>query len=343
MKFKLLLLLLLISIVVRSQNLIPNPSFESINYCETRISCSPSAWYSVSNIPYGYQNDLLKPIDGKHSIAFLIAYEKEIRTYWQTMLLCNMQAGERYSISFNLYAPKIKFEPENLGIYLSDKLFHSKNDTIIQMGQTITIYEQNLFLLKKGWFKITLPYTATGKEKYLLLGNFNKKSNKLILKNSGLNIKIIEYYVDNFSLKPINKNVSKCAEFNMRNDSLYSSSIRHANFSNTQPTEVISNTQNLPLLSKADTLLLSKINFNFDSDKLLSTKNINKYFDSINVSTIDKIEIRGYTDSIGDKSYNLNLSQRRALSVKEYLMNTYKLPESLITAAGKGMIKDKSL
>lgn len=96
----------------------------------------------------------------------------------------------------------------------------------------------------------------------------------------------------------------------------------------------------MPSISKPDTLLLSNINFNFDSDKLISTKNIRNYFGSTDASTINKIEITGYTDSIGGVSYNLKLSERRALSVKEYFLNTYKFPENLIKSEGKGMIED---
>jgi OOP family OmpA-OmpF porin len=35
-----------------------------------------------------------------------------------------------------------------------------------------------------------------------------------------------------------------------------------------------------------------------------------------------RVEIRGYTDSSGDWNYNLDLSQRRADSVKNYLVNS---------------------
>ena len=104
MRTTLFIVLLLFALDTTGQNLIPNPSFESINYCETNTPCSPSGWYSVTNIPYGYQNDLPKAFDRKHSLAFLIAFEKEIRFYWQTMLLCSLQDGEKYNLEFAIYS-----------------------------------------------------------------------------------------------------------------------------------------------------------------------------------------------------------------------------------------------
>lgn len=344
MKILALLLTLFFPFLVEGQNLIPNPSFESINYCETKIPCSPSEWYSVSNMPYGYQNNMLKPANGKHSIAFLIAFEKEIRTYWQTMLLCNLQAGKEYMISFYLYAPNSRVETSYFGVYLSDTLFRSGSDTIIQKNDQTTIPTQNVALLKNGWYKITLPYKATGNEKYLLLGNFAMDSNNTILRRAGDNKKFIEYYIDDIALVPTDKHSRKCSEYQRRYDSLYVANIRHADFHNSVPAQDdISDSQHFVYPPMPDTLLLGELNFNFDSDTLISTKPLNDYFDSINFSKISNIEIVGYTDSIGKQSYNLKLSEKRALSVKEYLLNTYNLPDSLVTTIGKGIIKDNTL
>lgn len=322
------------------QNLIPNSTFEDINYCETEIPCSPSAWYSVSKFPYGYQNDL-PAFEGKHSIAFLVAYEKEVRSYWQTMILCSMQTGQDYIISFNLYPRNIKFDPKYFGIYFSDTLFRSRNDTIIQKNNATVGDNESTNLLKQGWYKITMTYKADGSEKYLLLGNFSKNSNEEILKEAGNKTRFIEYYIDNVVLKSTDKKMNKCPGYNTRLDSLYAANFRHHDFPDYKPTEPVSNSFVPPLQSKTDTLILSKINFNFGSDKLVNVNMLNKYFDTINISKIDKIEIVGYTDSIGSIAYNLDLSERRALSVKNYLVSNYKLPESLIETKGKGIIKDE--
>jgi outer membrane protein OmpA-like peptidoglycan-associated protein len=48
-----------------------------------------------------------------------------------------------------------------------------------------------------------------------------------------------------------------------------------------------------------------------------------------------RVEIRGYTDSVGSWEYNLDLSQRRANSVREYLKNSGIMPDR-IEAKGYG-------
>ena len=108
----------------------------------------------------------------------------------------------------------------------------------------------------------------------------------------------------------------------------------------TKPTNSLDKTYSSKELLKKDTITLGTINFNFDSDELINDEDLKKYFQNVELSQISKIEVLGFTDSIGSKLYNLNLSERRALSVKKYLSDVLKIPESLISAIGKGMTND---
>lgn len=49
-----------------------------------------------------------------------------------------------------------------------------------------------------------------------------------------------------------------------------------------------------------------------------------------------RVEISGHTDSKGDDSYNLKLSEDRATTVREYLLTKGKLAESRVQARGFG-------
>jgi len=49
------------------------------------------------------------------------------------------------------------------------------------------------------------------------------------------------------------------------------------------------------------------------------------------------IEVQGFTDKIGDPTYNDSLSQERAASVARYLANEYKVPLHSITMLGTGV------
>jgi outer membrane protein OmpA-like peptidoglycan-associated protein len=48
-----------------------------------------------------------------------------------------------------------------------------------------------------------------------------------------------------------------------------------------------------------------------------------------------KLEVEGHTDSVGSDSYNQNLSEQRANSVREYLVGN-GIPPASVTAVGFG-------
>jgi OmpA-OmpF porin, OOP family len=49
-----------------------------------------------------------------------------------------------------------------------------------------------------------------------------------------------------------------------------------------------------------------------------------------------RLQIEGHTDSVGSDPYNLRLSERRARSVKQYLVRQYRLAPELLLTAGRG-------
>jgi outer membrane protein OmpA-like peptidoglycan-associated protein len=51
------------------------------------------------------------------------------------------------------------------------------------------------------------------------------------------------------------------------------------------------------------------------------------------------LRVEGHTDNVGDPNYNLNLSKKRALAVKNYLVNIGKVNNSRITSEGFGLTK----
>lgn len=330
-----------ISFSANGQNLLANPSFEYINYCETNIACSPAAWYSVSNVPFGYENDLEVSTDGKHSLAFLIASGEGIRSYWQTPILCNLEKGREYSVSFDINPINGEFNPDFIGIRFMEKLLRSKKDTLIKLGKNQYLQTEKIANLKNGWVRTSTIFTASGDEIIFLIGNFNSLSNEDLLKSVPSYQKFIGYYIDNVSLRPTDNNIQNCAESTKRRDSLFEENSRHIKVAKTP--KIFST--NEPGISRStsinDTLILGAINFNFDSDELLNTSDLNDYFKAIDPNEITGIHIIGYTDSIGTKSYNLELSERRAVSVKNYLVEVLKLPEHSITTIGKGISRDK--
>ena len=91
---------------------------------------------------------------------------------------------------------------------------------------------------------------------------------------------------------------------------------------------------------KQENIFAMLINFEFDSTKILP--NSYPLLDSVgqmmNLESVGQkqIVIEGHTDSIGDTSYNLSLSQRRAQAIKEYLKKHYAVAPERMVITGKG-------
>ncbi|NGY05739.1 OmpA family protein [Solimonas terrae] len=86
-----------------------------------------------------------------------------------------------------------------------------------------------------------------------------------------------------------------------------------------------------------DTLVLRGVNFEFDKSRLtVNAKTLlDQVADALQKRADIKIELDGYTDSKGSDAYNQNLSQHRAVSVKDYLVGR-GIADDRITTAGFG-------
>jgi len=56
----------------------------------------------------------------------------------------------------------------------------------------------------------------------------------------------------------------------------------------------------------------------------------------LEAESLPRISTEGHPDDIGPAAYNMSLSDRRAKAARDYLLNTFDLPQSSIEAFGKG-------
>ncbi|MFT6715722.1 MAG: outer membrane protein OmpA-like peptidoglycan-associated protein [Saprospiraceae bacterium] len=94
---------------------------------------------------------------------------------------------------------------------------------------------------------------------------------------------------------------------------------------------------NLAPIKANESIVLNNVFFQYDSDKIIkeSLPDLEKLAKLLNKNKSIIIEISGHTDSKGKDAYNLRLSEKRAKSVREYLIKNGVTPNR-ITAVGKG-------
>lgn len=94
------------------------------------------------------------------------------------------------------------------------------------------------------------------------------------------------------------------------------------------------------VLRKGDDIILRLIGLNFAVGKAeIETKNfrlLSKVQNAIDGFSNPKLVVEGHTDSFGSDASNRTLSQRRAESVRRYLIENMKLSENNVSAVGYG-------
>jgi OOP family OmpA-OmpF porin len=83
------------------------------------------------------------------------------------------------------------------------------------------------------------------------------------------------------------------------------------------------------------------IEFDFDKDVIRPQhhSDVKRIADTLNKYPGADVELEGHTDSMGPDEYNMDLSKRRADSVKRYLIDKFNIKASRISTAGYGESK----
>ncbi len=94
----------------------------------------------------------------------------------------------------------------------------------------------------------------------------------------------------------------------------------------------------LALITDCEVRITQQIHFEFDRDVIrqVSYPVLDAVVDILNKNPEVKLEIQGHTDNVGSATYNLNLSERRAQSVRMYLVS-HGVPPDRLTSKGYGL------
>jgi outer membrane protein OmpA-like peptidoglycan-associated protein len=329
-----------------SQNLLVNGGFEDENICtEFHINCAPEGWISTADT---YNNFFKIPglaHGGQHCVAIEAGHSKKqfIRTYIRSQLLCRLRKGNKYRIEF--YAKSRHNILDSVGIYFTSYDFLFEKQVRYKIFPTLYVTNAIQQPVKRdtNWQRISMNYTATGKELYLTLGNFSKRD---ITGATGIPLENHFFiFFDDISMIPEDPGEKICDSWQKTRDEIYGFDARH-DFLDLYVKTYIKNPPDPPeidptIVQTIDTLVLPDILFATDRADL--TKNSFRLLDSLCKALlskqIDSIVVEGHTDSTGTISHNEKLSLDRSSSVANYIRNKLLLRQQLITTRGWGSEK----
>src|ERR1700730_2257819 len=122
-------------------NLVPIPSFEDVNICsEYNQPCSPSAWFYLSRkLTTGYFPRFPSATGSRHLQIVVASRQTTNRQYWETMLLCPLEAGEHYNVSLKIAGPRNSTQLStacpnlrDIGLWFTNRFVFVQGDSILQ-------------------------------------------------------------------------------------------------------------------------------------------------------------------------------------------------------------------
>jgi outer membrane protein OmpA-like peptidoglycan-associated protein len=353
---RLLLISLLFACVqqANAQNLLANSDFEDRNTCfEYHVYCAAEAWFRIPLAP-------VSPINGTAGFLSTNHYENVLvdntssrgiaRSFIYTRLLCPLEKDKTYTFTASFRSENGPFD--FIHILLSDfEPYHYPSKMLRAGSLPMKITAQQLTGEKrKEWKEYSISFTATGEEKYLLIGNLSRDDIKPKKKRG-----LVIYNIDNVSLKPAGHQDKGCPEKKDNQRKLYDNNFRHTpnvflDEEETTAKQLITDSlkkepvivpvhKDSPVIKTPpvpppvnDTLVVPDVLFKFDRSELnpAFSLRLDTLIQKIRNRTFRRIEILGHTDSLGNDVYNQRLSKARAETVKSYLIERLHYPADII-------------
>jgi len=368
--------------IANPSNLVANPSFEDINTCsEYNQPCSPSAWFFANRkVTSGYFPRYPSATGERHLQIVVASRETTNRQYWETMLLCPLLGGEKYTVSLKVASLNGRPNLRDLGFWFTDRFIFSKMDTLLQPRSFLKFTDATVKDLKNGWFEIDKEFTPARGASFLIIGNLSGLTNADIMDQRQKPTGTIEIGVDDLAIIPLRS--ALCADHEKRKDSLYAILRRHSDVDSGEtgidsadrtpppvvppqpvqppqaaPTKPVSPQPGAPRPdtpsrppafpdtprlnpTHTDTLIIHNIQFQFDRYLVDNPDTLQRFKAVLTRPGIKGIRVVGFTDDKGSQSYNQELSEKRAHEVARLLTTEFGIPDALIRAEGKGISRD---
>jgi outer membrane protein OmpA-like peptidoglycan-associated protein len=355
MKILILVLFLINSLSMKSQNLISNPDFSdvSVEYKNGK-QVYPTDWKFFDQLEFyhpaknGTDNFLQRNVQKSQGIVKLKIRCGDGIT---TKLKNRLELGKSYDIKIELKIDRLVVNSDFRNVKgvkyfqngksldsieydynypISLLTYFSTEEPKVNMDKRdFVLFDlpENVGTDSTEWFDLHQTVTANGYEKFFSIGAFTGKDYIDILRkdrNDTINYshKLAAYLIRNVSIFPINDSIMPI----------------NGNGDNTLATIADRFDLDSSLVTTPNhKFIVRKVNFELSSFELSdSTKQeINKIALFMKKNSKFNLNITGHTDSIGTKPYNQILSEKRAEAVCQYLVSL-GVEKSRLTSEGKG-------
>ena len=307
-----------------SQNLISNPSFEEVHEIvsswagtytifDKRIKHWTSPTQGSPDLLYVRHLDKMfpprpkvdlsshRPRTGKFMVGIKTygcgSSKAHCKEYLQMKLKTPLQAGKKYFFEYWVCPIQTSVKVNAFGLTLSTK--HTLQLSKLELNNYTPFHSSSEIIDSVAWHRISGTFEADSNYTHIIIGNFSTP-NTLAYKIEPDELEYGYYLLDDVSLNPVDST-------------------------------------GLPLLVPDKIMVLEDILFEYDKAVLQesSMPQLNELAEYLNSNQQYYINIMGHTDSRGSKAYNLKLSEDRALSIKNYLIQQ-GIQDTRITSIGKG-------
>lgn len=341
-----------------SENLVANPSFESIDKKVKRLGSIANAtgWTSPtgvradlfvsSNIPdlsvpknvYGSED----PKDGAN-YAGIVAYSygnKVPRSYIMSKMDAPMKKGMTYCVKFNVSLGEAsKYASNNVGVLFLKKPKGTDAKLSIIDEPSLLHFNNSMKIMnaRYNWTEVCGTFVSSGGEKYIMLGNFlsdDETKSERMKKSKDVKVKELiaaYYYIDDISVQLLNSDRGeRCECAAVEAGDSYSTTIYQKVFQATEEMTV------------SDQIEEHQVFFAFGRDKMNSEGkgSLDFIIEQLKANPEMKLQINAHNNAMEDEvavenDYYADMDGKRLGAVMEYLI-AGGITEGRLIASQKG-------
>jgi OOP family OmpA-OmpF porin len=330
-------LLFIIILPLQSQNLVPNPSFEtfidfnsskSAGWHKVQISDTPDYFNLSSNNTFNnIFSDYIGGTRPKSGDGFIgiFCYRvqpdrniKNIREFIETSLLYPLEKDSLYKIEVSLCLDgESNYVIKNFGVFFSNEHVQLNKGFLPFTTKPQLEFNSSYLDSTDVWISLQSFYKANGFEKFVTLGNFRPDKTTTVKSNIPIKDKKKKekwdltkkeksayYYIDDVIIEKVT--IADQSQILIPDE----------------PAESGESGFNINEIKADSLIVLKNIVFEFNKSELLpqSYNEINKLYQLMVSNPGIRVKLEGHTDNIGGYDFNLQLSIKRVESVTSFLI-----------------------